>query len=422
MREMITSKTPWLGDIPSEWNEERCKYNFKYHKNIAKDQASNYERLALTMKGVIKRSKEDLDGLQPKDFEAYQIVNKGDLVFKLIDLAGVSTSRVGLSPYVGLVSPAYILIHADETKICKEYATYFFLSMWHRLIFNEIGNGGIRSSLNFGDLLEVSITKPPLPEQQAIVCYLDSKCAAIDEAIERHKRTIEKLEEYKHSKIASIVYSGIYGEDKQKTEEWCGYIPGSWTLPRIKFLLKERNNRSETGLEEPLSMSQKVGLVPTKELGDIPHGPSTFIGAKVVEPNDLVFNKLKAHLGVFSVSQYYGLVSPDYAVYMATEKADARYLEYVFKTPQCIGEFIKRATGVGQGLTRLYTDQLFDIKCPCPPIGEQHEMAEYLDAISAQIFEAKHKEQLIIEKLEEYRKSIIYHAVTGKIDCREAVK
>ena len=116
-REMIQCPTVWLGDIPKDWGIERCKYNFKYHKNIAGSNSIGYERLALTMQGVIKRSKEDADGLQPDSFDGYQIVNEGDLVFKLIDLAGTSTSRVGLSPYTGLVSPAYILLHADKQKI-----------------------------------------------------------------------------------------------------------------------------------------------------------------------------------------------------------------------------------------------------------------------------------------------------------------
>ena len=133
----------------------------------------------------------------------------------------------------------------------------------------------------------------------------------------------------------------------------------------------------------------------------------------------IVFNKLKAHLGVFSVSHHDGLVSPDYAVYYTDGNVNLRYLEYVFKTPQCIGEFIKRSTGVGEGLTRLYTDQLFDIKCPCPSLEEQNEIAEHLDRIRSSVYKAKQHHSKLIEKLEEYRKSIIYQAVTGKIDCRE---
>ena len=97
--------------------------------------------------------------------------------------------------------------------------------------------------------------------------------------------------------------------------EWITSIPEDWSTIRVKYLLKERNERSETGLEEPLSMSQKLGLVPTKELDMVPNMATSFVGAKLAYMDDLVFNKLKAHLGVFSVSKYAGLVSPGYAVY-----------------------------------------------------------------------------------------------------------
>ena len=161
-------------------------------------------------------------------------------------------------------------------------------------------------------------------------------------------------------------------------------------------------------------MSQKVGLVPTKMLDSIPNMASSFVGAKLTYVNDLVFNKLKAHLGVFSVSKYDGLVSPDYAVYYSTGVVDLKYLEYLFKTPQCISEFRKRSTGIAAGLTRLYTDGLFAIECPLPPKNEQQEIVAYLDEKWAQIDRLIAIKQAKIEKLEQYKRSLIYEYVTGK--------
>ena len=130
--------------------------------------------------------------------------------------------------------------------------------------------------------------------------------------------------------------------------------------------------------------------------------------------DDLVFNKLKAHLGVFSVSKYDGLVSPDYAVYYSTGKVHLKYLEYLFKTPQCISEFRKRSTGIAAGLTRLYTDGLFAIECPFPSMDDQIAMVEYLNAKCEQIDRLIAIKQKKIEKLTEYKKSLIYEYVTGK--------
>lgn len=163
-------------------------------------------------------------------------------------------------------------------------------------------------------------------------------------------------------------------------------------------------------------MSQKVGLVPTKMLDSIPNMASSFVGAKLTYVNDLVFNKLKAHLGVFSVSKYDGLVSPDYAVYYSTGVVDLKYLEYLFKTPQCISEFRKRSTGIAAGLTRLYTDGLFAIECPLPPKEEQQIIVSYVDEKCSQIDHLIGLKQSKIEKLEQYKRSLIYEYVTGKRD------
>ena len=161
-------------------------------------------------------------------------------------------------------------------------------------------------------------------------------------------------------------------------------------------------------------MSQKVGIVPTREMDMVPNMASSFIGAKLVHVNDLVFNKLKAHLGVFSVSQYDGLVSPDYAVYYSTGMSDLKYLEYLFKTPQCIAEFRKKSTGIAAGLTRLYTDGLFSIVLPCPPIEEQRMIAQFISNKCAEIDRLQNDKLQLISELETYKKSLIYETVTGK--------
>ena len=137
-------------------------------------------------------------------------------------------------------------------------------------------------------------------------------------------------------------------------------MPKNWSLIRVKYLLKEVNHRSQNGTEKPLSMSQIYGLVPSAMIS-VANPAESYVGAKIVQPNDLVFNKLKAHLGVFAVSDYDGLVSPDYAVYQTNSRVLPKFLEYLFKTPRCITEFKKHISGVGAGLSRLYTNDLFNI-------------------------------------------------------------
>lgn len=420
MSDLIDSKVPWIGKMPSKWNIIRFKDKYKNKKEIAGNKSLNYERIALTLNGVIKRPKDDSEGLQPKDFDTYQIIEKNDFVFKMIDLQNISTSRVGLSPYTGLVSPAYLRFSPKNELENTEYMKYYLMCLYYNCVFNNLGGDGVRSSLSAKDMGQLMCPYPNDVTQDRIVTFLNTKCSKIDELIAIQEQEIEKLKAYKQSLITEVVTKGLdpNAEMKDIDISWLSQVPVSWKSIRIKYLLRERKERSITGKEEPLSMSQKYGLVPTKDLEAIPNIASTYIGSKLTYVNDLVFNKLKAHLGVFSVSKYDGLVSPDYAVYYSTGLVNLKYLEYLFKTPQCISEFKRNSTGIAPGLMRLYTDKLFSIKCPFPSQNEQIEIVKFLDKKCFQVDSLIDNKENKISKLNEYKKSLIYEYVTGKKEVR----
>lgn len=416
MRKMKDSGIEWIGKVPQEWNIVRFKSKYRNIKEIAGEQSSKYERLALTLNGVIKRPKDDSEGLQPKEFDTYQILRENDFIFKMIDLQNISTSRVGLSPYTGLVSPAYIRFTSRKVNQDNRFVYYYLMSMYYNCVFNSLGGDGVRSALNAKDMGQLDIAYPSEDGQICIANFLDDKCGQVDTLIANVQAQIEKLKAYKQSLITEVVTKGLDPTVPMKDSgvEWIGKIPSDWSTIRVKQLLCERKERSVDGSEVPLSMSQKLGLVPTIMLDSIPNVASSFVGAKRAYINDLVFNKLKAHLGVFSVSKYDGLVSPDYAVYYSTGVADLKYLEYLFKTPQCISEFRKKSTGIAAGLTRLYTDGLFSIECPFPAKDEQAQIVEYLNGKCEKIERLITIKQAKIDKLSEYKKSLIYEYVTGK--------
>ena len=200
---MRDSGIPWIGQVPAGWEVVRTKALFKSVKRIVGNDVDKYERLALTMKGVIKRSKDDGEGLQPEKFETYQILKENELVFKLIDLQNVRTSRVGISPYIGLVSPVYIILTNDIPD--NRYFYYWFMSMYHRNVFNYLGSNGVRSALNASDLLNIKIPLPPLPEQCSIAAYLDERCRNIDEYTASLEREASLARELKQREIADAV-------------------------------------------------------------------------------------------------------------------------------------------------------------------------------------------------------------------------
>lgn len=154
----------------------------------------------------------------------------------------------------------------------------------------------------------------------------------------------------------------------------------------------------------------------------VPNMASTYVGAKKVFKNDLVFNKLKAHLGVFAISKYNGLVSPDYAVYTPNERTYLPFMEYMFHTPLYIGEFTRKATGVAIGLTRLYTNGLFAIPFLYPPLSEQRSIVSYLDDKCAKIDKILEGKQKQIELLAEMKQRIIADAVTRGLNPNVKMK
>lgn len=412
-REMKDSGIEWIGEIPKDWKVVKVKNIFKNTKKIVGDREKEFERLALTLKGVLKRDKNDNKGLQSEKFSTYQILEKDELVFKMIDLENKNTSRVGFSKYTGIVSPVYIILNNDKYT---RYGYYFFYDMWQRYIFNTLGNNGVRSALNAKDMLNLPFFKLDLKEQEKIANYLDKKISDIDLIIEKTKTTIEDYKKYKQSIITEAVTKGLNSNVEMKDSglEEIPKIPIHWDIKKIKYVLKESNERTKTGKEEPLSMSQKYGLIPTKNMDRVPNMASSFDNCKIVYKNDLVFNKLKAHLGVFSKSNYNGIVSPDYAVYRSKTEVEIRYLEFLFKTKEYISQFIKFSRGVAQGLTRLYTEEFFNIYIIFPCIEEQQQIVEYLDKKVSEIDNLIVKKESLISEMEEYKKSLIYECVTGK--------
>lgn len=411
MREMKDSGIEWIGKIPHCWNTSKLKYLGQYINGYA------FKPEEWGSKGVPIIRIQDLTGSNdnPNYFEG-QIdkkygVENGDI---LISWAAT------LDAFIWNKGNGWLNQHifkAVPNRRIIDYDFFFWMIKESMKNMNNDNKHGIfMQHVTLSVFNNFTIPMPPLAEQHRIAAFLDRKCAEIDAVLEKTRASIEEYKKLKQAVITQAVTKGIRGDRPMKDSgiEWIGEIPAEWDVIRVKQLLKERNERSKEGKEEPLSMSQKVGLVPTKFLESIPNMASSFVGAKLAYVDDLVFNKLKAHLGVFSVSRYDGLVSPDYAVYCSTGKSNLKYLEYIFKTPQCIGEFRKKSTGIAAGLMRLYTEGLFSIYLPYPALSEQEEIAEYLNEKCAGIDALIVKKQQYLIEIENYKKSLIYEYVTGK--------
>lgn len=416
MREMKDSGIEWVGAIPQDW--QLSKIGSLYTQRNEKVSDKDYQPLSVTMQGILPQL---ATAAKTDDGDNRKLVRVGDFA---INSRSDRRGSCGISPLDGSVSLINIIL-TPRTAMHPGYYNWLFHTTLFADEFYKWGHGIVADlwTTRWQEMKSITVPVPEYAEQERIAAFLDAECAEIDAVLEKTHASIEEYKKLKQAIITQAVTKGIRGDRPMKDSgiEWIGDIPAEWDVIRVKQLLKERNERSKEGKEEPLSMSQKVGLVPTKFLESIPNMASSFVGAKLAYVDDLVFNKLKAHLGIFSVSRYDGLVSPDYAVYCSTGKSNLKYLEYIFKTPQCIGEFRKKSTGIAAGLMRLYTEGLFSIYLPYPALSEQEEIAEYLNEKCADIDALIAKKQQYLTEIENYKKSLIYEYVTGKKEVKTSV-
>ncbi len=415
MRDMKDSGIEWIGEIPNDWPLVRFKDKYSNTKEIAKERSVEFERLALTLNGVIKRPKDDSEGLQPKEFDGYQILRENDFIFKMIDLQNISTSRVGLSPYTGLVSPAYIRFSPKEKKQYNQFVYYYLMSLYYNCVYNNLGGNGVRSALNAKDMGEFLMPFPNEAEQRRICAFLDKKKSEVDALITNVQAQIEKLKAYKQSVITEVVTKGLDSTVPMKDSgvEWAPQIPKTWSILPVGRVMYEKKERTKTGAETPLSVTQAKGIILAED-ANAANPTSSYIDWRCVEPEDIVFNKYKAHSGVFFVSSLSGIVTFNYSVYRCYDGYVPKYFEYQFKTAGCISEFRMSMRGVGESISPLYTRELFRIFVLCPPREEQVKIVRYLEVKFEQIDRLIAIKQAKIEKLEQYKKSLIYEYVTGK--------
>lgn len=405
----------WIGNIPSEWHLVNAKRIFQSKKEIVGNNVDKYERLALTLNGVIKRNKEDHDGLQPEKFEGYQILRTNELVFKLIDLQNISTSRVGLSVYDGIVSPAYIVLKNKNSEDNKFYY-YWYMNMYYTHVFNNIGGDGVRSAINAQNLLNLKIPDIPLIVKSSIASYLDEKSGEIESLISLQEEMISELQAYKQSIITKAVTKGLDSNVPMKDSgvEWIGAIPKHWNVTRFKNVAKVKANLVHP--EDYLEMPQVAPDCIEKGSGKIIKY-QTVKDANVISDNHLfykgqiVYSKIRPTLNKVIIAPFDGLCCAD--MYPIETKENLQF----FLLQMLSSVFNEQVAVVVQDrvkMPKINKEELDQIIMICPPLSEQQSIASYLDEKTSQIDSLIALKQEKITELKDYKKSIIYEYVTGK--------
>ena len=351
----------------------------------------------------------------------YTRIQRGDILFPT---SGETIEEIGKSAVNVMDTPVYcggdLIIFRPTTPIDPRFAGYALDAPCSQDQKSRMGKGVSIMHIYSNQLKYLWLALPPPDEQAAIVRYLDDTDQRIRAYVSAKERLIALLEEERQAVIHQAVTKGLDLNVKLKPSgvEWLGDVPEHWEVRRSRYLFREIDTRSPTGEETHLSMSQKLGLVPS-HLVEQSLISDSYAGGKLCERGDLVLNRLKAHLGVFALSNQMGVISPDYSVFRKRTLGNMKYFEKVLRLPALRTELRIRSKGIVEGFWRLYTDDFFDIRLPTPPEIEQDLIMEHLERATNEIDGAIDRARRHIDLMEEYRTRLIADVVTGKIDVRE---
>lgn len=412
----VKTNEAWLPMIPSQWKLKKIKWSFK--ERSEKGYPDEPLLVASQNMGVVPKNvygKRTVEAL--KDLDKLKLVKIGDYVVSLRSFQG----GIEYAYYQGIISPAYTIMRPN-LDFCSAYYKFLFKSApFIKLLTTCVT--GIREGQNidYGKLKNHYIPVPPRAEQDQIVRFLDWKVSEINKLISIKRCQISLLDEAMERKISDVIIHGLSANVplKESGTKWIGALPANWQVIRCKYLFKERNQRSETGEEQHLSMSQKYGLIPDRMLDEHRMLSASYKGGKICYKDDLVLNRLKAHLGVFALAPQFGVISPDYTVLVPnTEKILPVFAETVLKSRRCRRELQIRVRGIIEGFWRLYTDDFYTIVIPVPSLDEQRDIMDYISSTEKRISNYVDTIKKEINVLKELKTRIISDVVTGKIDVR----
>lgn len=412
---------PWLEEVPEHWEVKKVKRYSVSKKELNK---GNIEKniLSLTYKGVIKNNIDTPNGLVPKSYETYQRFFKNDLVFKLIDLENIKTSRVGLVAEDGAMSPAYIRLTLDDNFIPK-YGFYYFYKLYIEQVYNNLGSG-VRSTMSSSDLRDLELPIPPLAEQEQIAAYLDWKINEIDRLIAVEKEKINVLKEKELSETWNIIFNGLLTKKKYKkiSGEYINQIPEEWKYTKLKNLFEIKKRIAGKEGYSVLSITQKGIKVKdiSKNAGQM---ASDYSNYQIVEIGDFAMNHMDLLTGYIDISNFNGVTSPDYRVF-TTKSGEVydRYFLILFQLFYKFRIFYKFGKGASStGRWRLPAEEFLNFYVPLPSKEEQQQIVEVVQKTKKA---NQHTIEMIENKvynLESLKHSLISEVVTGKIDVRDVV-
>lgn len=268
---------------------------------------------------------------------------------------------------------------------------------------------------------ELRIHLPSSGSQHLIANYLDRETARIDGLIAEKERMLALLEEKRAALISRVVTRGLDPKAplKPSGQEWLGEIPPHWRVERAKNLFSVRDERSEDGSEELLTVSHITGVTSRSEKDVYMFQADDKAGYKRCLPGDLAVNTLWAWMGAMGISPLEGIVSPDYHVYTSKGDLLPEYVDLLCRSRSFVAEVNRWSKGVWSSRLRLYPENFFEMRLPVPSHDEQRAIVDAIQSDQAKANQLRDALQASIGLAKERRAALVSAAVTGQIPLGE---
>lgn len=416
MRDMKDSGVKWIGEIPANW--ELSKIGAVYEERNSKVSDSEYPPLSVTKKGIVPQLE---TAAKTDNGDNRKLIMKNDFV---INSRSDRRGSCGISEYDGSCSLINTVLKPRK-NMHNAYYDYVFHSDLFADEFYAWGNGIVDDlwSTKWSNMKRIYIPAPPLEEQIKIDEYLTNRCRKIDAIIAKQERIIDKLKGYKLSIITELITKGLElnNDLKDTGVQWIGKIPTTWSLSHIGKLA-EIGSGGTPDRNKPEYWED--GNIPWMASGEINNEYVYYTAEKITElgmqnSNAKLLPANTVMLGLIGQGKTKGLTAilkiecacNQNMAYLKPYK-HLLYYEYLFYCFKAMYSYIRGLVGDSQA--GIYQNVLKKQYIPLPPVEEQRKISAKLNHICCSINIEIEKRIVLISKLTEYKKSLIYEVVTGK--------
>lgn len=411
MRKMKDSGVPWIGEIPEDWRIIRLRFLASITTGDKDTVDQNPEgRYPFFVRSPI------IEKIDTYTYDGEAILMAGD---------GVGAGKV-FHYYHGKFDyhQRVYNIHKIKKFLNGKFLFYFLSNIFCKKIEESNAKSTV-DSIRLPMLLDFPIIFGNITQQQKIVIYLDKKCSQIDSIINLINQSIDKLKQYKQSIITEAVTKGLDPNVDMKDSgvEWIGEIPRTWAVKRIKFLLKFplQYGANASGIKYDSDLPRYIRITDIDKDGNLIQDNMQSLSLEDAEgyyldDGDILFARSGATVGkTFLYNISYGIAA--FAGYLirariTPSKALSKFI-YYYTFSYTYDEW-KKFIFSQSTIQNINAEKYSSLLIPICPIYEQQKIIQYLNQKCIEIDSIISEKEKLLEKLNAYKKSLIYECVTGK--------